>query len=96
MVAARGLIDPDDLVRIIEAQCMGGAGKGRGNVKGVEDMDRHDLGSFVPQRKCRASSTRGQHRALRRQATRCSSETLWQPWVGCSHSFFQASMHISD
>jgi hypothetical protein len=41
------LIGPDDLVRIIDAECLGGAGKARGIVEGIEGIDWHDTGFSV-------------------------------------------------
>src|SRR5262249_44955618 len=37
----------DDLVRIIDPECLGGAGAGRGILEGVEDIDWHDTGSSL-------------------------------------------------
>jgi hypothetical protein len=41
---------PDDLVRIIDAHCIGGAGKCRGVLEGVEYVDWHDLAPCLPKR----------------------------------------------
>src|SRR5262249_61087517 len=47
MLAGGVLIGPDDLIRIIDAECLGSADKGQGIVEGVEDMDWHDTGSSL-------------------------------------------------
>src|SRR5262249_36722058 len=41
MSAAEIAVLPDDLARIVDVPCLGGAGKNPRLVKGVEDMDWH-------------------------------------------------------
>ena len=50
MLAGGVLKPPDDVVRVIDAECLGGAGNGQGIVKHVENMNWHDTGSalFIP------------------------------------------------
>jgi hypothetical protein len=59
--AAPALVDPDDLVRTIDPERLGGAGEGGGIVERVEDIDWHDTGSsvIVPLRHCLNDAAQG-------------------------------------
>src|SRR5262249_40349816 len=46
MAAGGVVIVPDDLVRIIDADCLGGAGASGGIVEGVEGINWHDMDSL--------------------------------------------------
>src|SRR5690348_10095695 len=45
--AASVLVQPGKLVKIIDAECLGGAGKGGGIVERGEAIDRHDMDSSL-------------------------------------------------
>src|SRR5262249_15578541 len=74
---AGGVLKPaDDLARVVDAECLGGAGNGRGIVKRVEDMDWHDTGSSVMVSVADKASIRGLSRVqIARPALHTASDT---------------------